>query len=64
MVASRGMDETALLAVGILIEESVREALGESGDGAFIDQADESLEGTAGGNEGGGRERGGSCGGK
>ena len=53
MVASRGMDETSLLAVGILIEESVREALGECGEGAFIDQGgeDDRLEETTGGNE-------------
>ena len=61
MVASRGMDETALLAVGTLIEESVREALGECGYGAFIDQGeeDEELEEVIGGNEEGGEDRGG-----
>lgn len=31
------MDETALLAFGILLEESVREALGEEGDMVFVE---------------------------
>ena len=34
---SRSMDETALLAVGFLLEEAVREALGENGDMAFVE---------------------------
>ena len=60
MVASRGMDETALLAVGALIEESVREALGECGYGAFIDQGeeDEGLEEVAASSEEGGGDTG------
>jgi hypothetical protein len=38
MQASFGsMDETALVAFGVLMEESVREALGETGDLAFVE---------------------------
>ncbi|EXJ79013.1 hypothetical protein A1O3_08514 [Capronia epimyces CBS 606.96] len=33
----RSLDETALIAVGILLEEAVREALGESGDMVFVE---------------------------
>ncbi|OCK82454.1 hypothetical protein K432DRAFT_271121, partial [Lepidopterella palustris CBS 459.81] len=33
----RSMDETALLTMGILIEEAAREALGETGDLAFVE---------------------------
>lgn len=35
------MDETALIALGILMEETAREVLGETGDFAFIEAADE-----------------------
>jgi hypothetical protein len=35
------MDETALIALGILMEETAREALGETGDFAFLEAADE-----------------------
>jgi hypothetical protein len=35
------MDETALIALGILLEETAREALGETGDFAFLEAADE-----------------------
>lgn len=38
------MDETALIAFGILMEETVREILGETGDFAFIEAADEEEE--------------------
>ena len=34
---SRSLDETALIAVGILLEEAVREALGENGDMVFVE---------------------------
>ena len=37
----RSMDETALLAFGILLEEAAAEALGETGDLAFVEQDDE-----------------------
>jgi hypothetical protein len=37
----RCMDETALIAMGILLEETAREALGETGDFAFLEAADE-----------------------
>jgi hypothetical protein len=35
------LDETALLAMGILMEETARHALGESGELAFLDEADD-----------------------
>jgi hypothetical protein len=38
------MDETALIAFGILLEETVREVLGETGDLAFTEAADEEEE--------------------
>jgi hypothetical protein len=38
------MDETALIALGILMEETVREVLGETGDLAFTEAADEEEE--------------------
>jgi hypothetical protein len=38
------MDETALIAFGILMEETVREELGETGDLAFTEAADEEEE--------------------
>jgi hypothetical protein len=38
------MDETALIAFGILLEETVREVLGETGDLAFTEAADEQEE--------------------
>lgn len=34
------MDETALLAMGILVEEAVRESLGETGDLTFTEEED------------------------
>lgn len=36
-IDSWSLDETALIAVGILLEEAVREALGENGDMAFVE---------------------------
>lgn len=36
-VDTRSLDETALIAVGILLEEAVREALGENGDMVFVE---------------------------
>ncbi len=33
------MDETALIALGILMEETAREVLGETGDFAFVEAA-------------------------
>jgi hypothetical protein len=38
------MDETALIAFGILMEETAREVLGETGDLAFTEAADEEEE--------------------
>lgn len=38
------MDETALIAFGILLEETAKEALGETGDLAFTEAADEEEE--------------------
>ncbi|KAF3005773.1 hypothetical protein E8E13_007244 [Curvularia kusanoi] len=38
------MDETALIALGILMEESAREVLGETGDFAFVEAADDEEE--------------------
>lgn len=38
------MDETALIALGILLEETTREVLGETGDLAFTEAADEEEE--------------------
>lgn len=35
------MDETALIAFGILMEETAREILGETGDFAFVEAANE-----------------------
>ncbi|KAI9756603.1 MAG: autophagy protein 5 [Chaenotheca gracillima] len=37
----RSMDETALLALGILLEESVDEELGETGDLVFVEEEDQ-----------------------
>lgn len=37
----RSLDETALLALGILVEEAAVEALGETGDLALVEAADE-----------------------
>jgi hypothetical protein len=42
------MDETALIAFGILMEETAREILGETGDFAFVEAADEEEEKTLG----------------
>lgn len=38
------MDETALIAFGILMEETARELLGETGDFAFVEAAIEEEE--------------------
>ena len=38
------MDETALIALGILMEETAREVLGETGDFAFVEAADDEEE--------------------
>lgn len=38
------MDETALIAFGILMEETAREVLGKTGDFAFVEAADEKEE--------------------
>ncbi|KAJ4347467.1 hypothetical protein N0V95_005388 [Ascochyta clinopodiicola] len=38
------MDETALIAFGILMEETAREILGETGDFAFVEAADDEEE--------------------
>ena len=38
------MDETALIAFGILMEETAREVLGETGDFAFVEAADDEEE--------------------
>lgn len=38
------MDETALIAFGILMEETAREVLGETGDFAFVEAANEDEE--------------------
>jgi hypothetical protein len=40
----KGMDETALIALGILMEETAREELGETGDFAFVEAADDEEE--------------------
>ncbi|KAF1845844.1 uncharacterized protein K460DRAFT_284043 [Cucurbitaria berberidis CBS 394.84] len=45
--AWRCMDETALIAFGILMEETAREVLGETGDLAFTEAAEEEEEGPA-----------------
>jgi hypothetical protein len=42
--AWKSMDETALIAFGILMEETAREILGETGDFAFVEAADEEEE--------------------
>jgi hypothetical protein len=42
LVDERSMDETALLAMGILLEEAAREALGKSGDLVFTEGVDDS----------------------
>ena len=42
------MDETALIALGILLEETARETLGETGDFAFVEAANEEEEKTFG----------------
>lgn len=38
------MDETALIAMGILMEETAREVLGETGDFAFVEAANDEEE--------------------
>jgi hypothetical protein len=42
--AWRSMDETALIAFGILLEETAREMMGETGDLAFTEAADDADE--------------------
>ncbi|RGP79123.1 hypothetical protein FLONG3_2694 [Fusarium longipes] len=42
-VAYRSMDETALLAIGILLEEAGKEVLGRRGDLVFTEGADDAL---------------------
>ncbi|KAI9835664.1 MAG: hypothetical protein M1837_003677 [Sclerophora amabilis] len=37
----RSMDETALLALGILLEETVKETLGETGDLVFVEEEEQ-----------------------
>ncbi|KAF8464584.1 hypothetical protein BDZ91DRAFT_729428 [Kalaharituber pfeilii] len=39
-VAAWAMEETALLAIGMLLEESVKSALGPNGDLAFVDESE------------------------
>ena len=41
------MDETALLALAILLEETARGILGETGDLAFVEGEEGAVEGTA-----------------
>lgn len=41
LVDERSMDETALLAFGVLLEEASREALGKNGDLVFTEGVDE-----------------------
>ncbi|KAH7148710.1 hypothetical protein EDB81DRAFT_471903 [Dactylonectria macrodidyma] len=50
-VAARSMDETALLAVGILLEEAGKEILGRRGDQVFTEGADDALGSNQGGDE-------------
>lgn len=38
------MDETALIAFGVLMEETARELLGETGDFAFVEAANDNEE--------------------
>lgn len=40
----KSLDETALLALGILLEETVSEALGETGDLAFLEGDEDATE--------------------
>jgi hypothetical protein len=40
LVDERSLDETALMAVGILLEEAAREALGRNGDMVFTEGVD------------------------
>lgn len=47
-VNQRSMDETALLAVGILLEEAARESLGKNGDLVFTEGVDDATYGRAG----------------
>lgn len=51
------MDETALLAFGVLLEESVRAALGEEGDMVFVEGEAQELEDEAEGGRTGSRSR-------
>ncbi|KAF1998058.1 hypothetical protein P154DRAFT_267224 [Amniculicola lignicola CBS 123094] len=41
----KSMDETALIAIGILMEETAREVLGETGDLAFLEGAEDEQQG-------------------
>lgn len=50
-VASRSMDETALLAFGILLEEAGKEVLGRRGDLVFTEGADDAPGSGEGGDE-------------
>ncbi|KAH7149465.1 hypothetical protein B0J13DRAFT_306457 [Dactylonectria estremocensis] len=50
-VAARSMDETALLAVGILLEEAGKEILGRRGDQVFTEGADDAPGSNQGGDE-------------
>lgn len=45
MVDFESLDETALLAVGVLMEEMAGEVLGETGDMAFVEGEDDGFEG-------------------
>lgn len=48
LVDERSMDETALLAMGLLLEEAARETLGKSGDLVFTEGVDDSRAGQGG----------------
>ncbi|KPM37065.1 hypothetical protein AK830_g9508 [Neonectria ditissima] len=50
-VAARSMDETALLAFGILLEEAGKEVLGRRGDLVFTEGADDTLGSGTGGDD-------------
>ena len=45
MVDFESLDETALLAVGVLMEEMAGDVLGETGDMAFVEGEDDEVEG-------------------
>jgi len=48
LVDERSMDETALLAFGILLEEAAREALGKNGDLVFTEGVEDDVKKTKG----------------